>query len=132
MIVRQFGLCVVNGDFSEAEQIIAQAPNAADRAREASFRGAHIDYMRTLLRDVTNALEGKPLLKVGKGKDGAAGKGNWKDSRINLSAQGGHGSKSGSRAGSSSGSRPTSAADSNSLEVKKKRAQRSWTDQMLK
>ena len=39
MIVRQFGLCVVNGDFSEAEQIIAQAPNAADRALQQSQAG---------------------------------------------------------------------------------------------
>ena len=45
MIVRQFGLCVVNGDFSEAEQIIAQAPNAADRALQQSQAGSGSDAL---------------------------------------------------------------------------------------
>ena len=35
-IVRQFTMCVVNGTFSEADQIIAQAPVAAARALQQS------------------------------------------------------------------------------------------------
>ena len=38
-IVRQFSLCVVNGNFAEADQIIAQAPVAAARALQQSQAG---------------------------------------------------------------------------------------------
>lgn len=40
VIVKQFTACVVNGDITTAEQLIAQAPGAAQRALQASQAGA--------------------------------------------------------------------------------------------